>query len=533
MTPLLHQVPSLRPLLAYLLGLFLSLWAPQVAWSCLVAVGWLLVVFALLKNRLPTVWEYRWMPGLALCLMWVALGVCLGRHDWQATTMPASFTEGDRVEATARLTRPPQEKKRSWQVAVRVEHSCDGIWEQRLLILYFPKTTQAIQLQAGDHIRFSAALQPPPVRHDTSTFDYGRWLRRQGYTATGFVKRGDWSLVAPPSAWDIKAKANRAQQAMLAIFAKAGLTGEAYALVAAMTLGARETLDPALNQSFAVSGISHILSVSGLHVSVVFVLLRACLFFLGFSPASRRWRDLLVVVCLWAYAFVTGLSPSVSRAAMMCTLLAMGNCLDRRSSTLNTVLFSAFLFLLLEPSLLYNLGFQLSYAAVIGLVVVYPAFKACWKPDSVVLCRLWELMGVSLVAQLVTAPLTIHYFGQFPTYFLLANLLAVPLSGLLIYLSAFCLLTAPLPWLCQLTGWLLNVLARMFLELVKGVESLPLALWSGLSLPGWQVFLAYAWLVSLLGWLLWQRRWLIASLAFLLCWQVLALTEALLPDIIA
>lgn len=217
---------------------------------------------------------------------------------------------------------------------------------------------------------------------------------------------------------------------------------------------------------------------------------------------------------------------------MMCTLLAMGNCLDRRSSTLNTVLFSAFLFLLLEPSLLYNLGFQLSYAAVIGLVVVYPALKACWKPDSVVLCRLWELMGVSLVAQLVTAPLTIHYFGQFPTYFLLANLLAVPLSGLLIYLSAFCLLTAPLPWLCQLTGWLLNVLARLFLELVKGVESLPLALWSGLSLSGGQVFLAYAWLVSLLGWLLWRRRWLIASLAFLLCWQVLALTEAFLADII-
>ncbi|HBL73566.1 MAG TPA: hypothetical protein DD409_12265, partial [Bacteroidales bacterium] len=406
------------------------------------------------------------------------------------------------------------------------------LWEQRLLVLYLPKTGDAETLQVGDHIRFSAALQQPPVCHDTSTFDYGRWLRRQGFTATGFVRRGAWALVAPPSAWDIKARANRAQQAMLAIFAKAGLSGEAFALVAAMTLGARETLDPALNQSFAVSGVSHILSVSGLHVSVVFVLLRACLFFLAISPATRRWRDLLVVLCLWVYAFVTGLSPSVCRAAMMCTLLSMGNCLDRRSSTLNTVLFSAFLLLLLEPSLLYNLGFQLSYAAVIGLVVVYPALKGRWKPDSVVLRRLWELMGVSLVAQLVTAPLTIHYFGQFPTYFLPANLLAVPLSGLLIYLSAFCLLTAPLPWLCHATGWLLNLLALLFLDLVKGVESLPLALWGDLSLSGWQVFLAYAWLVSLLGWLLWRRRWLIANLVFLLCWQVTAITEALLADIV-
>lgn len=471
------------------------------------------------------------MPGMALCLCWVALGVGMGRHSWQNTALPATFKEGSVVDVVVRLTVAPQVKPRSWKVAVNVEQASDPEWAHRKLLLYLPMTDEAGELQVGDHIRARVALQPPPLPHDTAKFDYGRWLRRNGYTATGFVRRGAWSLVAQPSLWDIKAQAERAQQAMLHVYTDAGLTGQAYALIAAMTLGARETLDPTLNRSFAVSGVSHILSVSGLHVSVVFVLLKACLFFLGFSVAAKRWREVLVVLCLWVYAFVTGLSPSVCRAALMCTLFAVGNCLDRRSSTLNTVLFSAFLLLLIEPLLLYNLGFQLSYAAVIGLVVVYPVLKASWKPESRVLARMWDLLGVSLVAQLVTAPLTIHYFGQFPTYFLLANLLAVPLSSLLIYLSALCLLMAPVPWLCDAAAWLLNLLAVLFLELVKGVESLPLSLWSGLSLPGWQVVMAYGWLVTLLGWLLWRRRWLLVSLACLLCWQVTALTQAMLACI--
>lgn len=531
MAPLFHQIPSFRPFLSYLLGLTLAVCSGPIEWSGLLVVAWLTVVYALLRPRMPSSWSIRWMPGMALCLCWVCLGCWMGKQSWHQTDWPTAFQQKDTLDAVGRLKAQPVAKKRTWQVAVRIEEVGDQAWRSRDVVLYLPKTAEAGQLVCGDRIRFRTCPQPPPTRNDTSTFDYGRWLRRKGYTATGFVRRGDWSYVAPAAKWDIMALAERAQQRLLHVYASAGITGEAYALVASLTLGARETLEPALNQSFAAAGVSHILSVSGLHVAVVFVLLKACLFFLGYSQTTRRWRDALAVVCLWGYAFVTGLAPSVCRAALMCTLLAVGQCLNRRSSTLNTVLFSAWLLLLAKPSLLYDLGFQLSYSAVIGLVVVYPVLIACWTPRSPLLKRLWELMGVSLVAQLVTAPLTIHYFGQFPTYFLLANLIAVPLSSLLIYLGGFSLLLVQVPLLSEVTVWSLKCLSAVFIAFIKGIEALPLALYGGLSLPAIQLPVVYVWLVALLGWLLWRRRWLPVCLGSLLVWQACVLVEAFMVQI--
>lgn len=527
MASIVHQVPSFRPFLSYVLGVGLAVWSVPWEWSCLSIALWLLVVYALLRPRVPSLWGIRWVPGLALCFCWVCLGGWMGKQAGRQTEWPTSFTPGSRLEGVGRLKAQPREKSRSWQVAVQLESADNPIWNQRCILLYLPKTETAGALSCGDRIRICTCPQVLPLRSDATSFDYGRWLRRKGLTATAFVRHQDWRLVGSAPWWDVMALAKCAQRRLLDVYASAGITGEALSLLASMTLGARETLDPALNQSFAAAGVSHILSVSGLHVAVVFVLFRACLFWLGFSPVSRRWREALSVASLWAYAFVTGLEPAVCRAALMCTLVAVGVGMDRRSSTLNTVLFSAWLMLLVKPMLLYDVGFQLSYLAVIGLVVVFPLLKGCWVPTSPLVRSVWELVGISLVAQVVTAPLTIHYFGQFPVYFLLANLIAVPLSSLLIYVGGFALLLVQVPVLCDMTVWILKHLSAVFLAFVHGVEALPFSLCTDLILPGYQVPIVYACLFFVLGWLFWHRRWFPLALGCLLTWRVCVLVEVI------
>jgi len=507
---LFHKVPCLRPFLAYLAGLLCGVATLKPVLSCLIVAGWLLLLHRWFDRHLPSPWSVRWMTGVAVCYCWVGLGMWSGYAAWRKTELPITPFEGRQFNCLAEVLVPPVEKNKSWQLGVSLEQVPVSDWLHRKLIVYVPKQACVASLKSGD--RLTMVVSPQPFSsQQAAEFDYARWMRVKGYTASSYV--GVWRKVDDAPWWNLKALAAKMAARLVGIVDRAHLSDEGNALLVAMTLGARESLSAERKAEFAVAGVTHILSVSGLHVGVIYALLRYSFFFMGYSTRAKRWRDGLIVALLWVFALVTGLSPSVCRAVTMVSLLLVGGIMGRSTSTLNTVFFSAWLLLLINPLLIFDVGFQLSYVAVLGLVVIYPLVYRLWKPESHIIRQAWGLMAVSLVAQMTTAPLTVHYFGQFPTYFLVANLIAVPLSGVLIYVSVLMWIVSPIKLLFDVVVACLSFCVQLFLDVVQLVSRWPHSVSTDLVLPVDQILLLYGLMCLMVGWLVWKRRsWLLAGL---------------------
>lgn len=234
------------------------------------------------------------------------------------------------------------------------------------------------------------------------------------------------------------------RERLLQRYRQQGLEGDAYAMVAAMTLGDRTAVDGRLRQTYNVSGASHVLALSGLHMGIIYALL-------SLLTIGRRWRFLsqvIIVLSIWAFVFLVGLPTSAVRAASMLTLYALLSLGYRDRLSLNALAFTAIVMLLVDPYLLFDVGFQMSYLAVLSILVWTPVMNG-WLGDEVLqrhrwLRWLWGLLTVSVAAQLGVAPLIAYYFGRFSTCFLLTNLVAIPGVTLILYLSLATLLWAPM-----------------------------------------------------------------------------------------
>lgn len=260
---------------------------------------------------------------------------------------------------------------------------------------------------------------------------------------------------------------------------------EDYAVLAAMTLGRKDVLSRELRDVYSITGASHVLALSGLHLGIIYLLLTRLLVF------RRRWLEPLIVVpALWAFAFLTGLSPSVVRAATMISLFAVFACRGQRRPSLNVLCFTAMVMLIVDARSLYDIGFQLSFVTVFSILVFMPMLDSL--PIAQRLQRhpisrwLWSLAAVSLTAQIGAAPLIAYYFGRFSTYFLLTNFIVIPAATLILY-GALLTLLIPWPPIGQATMWIVGALN----DSLSFVARLPLASIEGLHPSATQVVLIY------------------------------------------
>jgi competence protein ComEC len=512
-----HRVPCLRAFLPYVLGILLL---PHQARLCvsLVLLGlggmgyyrWVAV-------QGTTAWSLRWLPGAAFALWWAALGgFSMARTQSETAFVPVS----DPLVARVCVQEPLQMKARSLSTVVKVQRvsPTHTAWLGRRLQLYFSKDWQAAELHAGDELLLRVRPSAPLPSARPGDFDGAKWLNGKGVGATAYVSPWAGRVVRRASRWNALAWSERTQRRFKLGLERAGLKGQPLALILALVLGDRADLTPETKNAFSVTGIAHILSVSGLHVGVVYGLLLWAVGFLERNRYARLPTRLLLVVALFAYAFLTGCSPSVVRSAFMFSLMATGICLRRRSNAINTVLFSAFVLLLFRPTYLFDLSFQLSYLAVLSIVSLHSRVVGLWQPRNKWVQRVWEMLCLSLVAQLGTAPLTVWVFHTFPNYFLLNNLLAVPFSAALIYLTLPLLFLGWIQPLGEGLGWLLQHSAGLFLQGTQWVGQLPYAVSRHLFLSGPEVALLYLFALCLALCFLWKkRRWIWGCVGCFLC----------------
>ena len=265
---------------------------------------------------------------------------------------------------------------------------------------------------------------------------------------------------------------------------ESGVDGSAYAVVAAMTLGDKSQLTKELRDTYAVSGASHILALSGLHLGIIYTLLSLLL-------SRRRWQvisQVVIIVCIWLFVFLVGMSASVVRSAVMITVYALLSLGHRDKMSVNTLAFAAIVMLLFNPKSLFDVGFQLSFMAVLAILLFYPLFESVWSQQFQFGHRLfrwlWTTLAVSCAAQIGVAPLIAYYFGRFSCYFLLTNLVVVPAATLILYLSLLVLL---IPSLAYLLIYIVDVLNQLLLW----ITMLPGASIEGLHPTLLQVWMTY------------------------------------------
>ena len=325
-------------------------------------------------------------------------------------------------------------------------------------------------------------------------FDYGTYLRQQGIAGTGMVWRSQWQYIGygVPQRFSPK----RWQHALQERYRRYGLDGKELATVSALTLGYKEDLDRETTRSFQRAGAAHILAVSGLHTGIVYSVLLLVLTLGGrFKPlyTQRLWRcgqPAVIIAAMWVYAAMTGMTPSVVRSVLMLSLVETGRMLYRQSLSLNTVAAAAFMILVVRPLDLFSVSFQLSFAAVVALLLFVPAFSRLLPTSGIhpaplrkTVRYIVDIVAVSLAAQIGTLPLTLYYFGQCSNYFLLPNLFVIPLAWLLVVAALVVLAIGGLPyiggaavWVCKGLAWLLNTSVGWIEHLPGAVSEIRISL---------------------------------------------------------
>jgi competence protein ComEC len=243
--------------------------------------------------------------------------------------------------------------------------------------------------------------------------------------------------------------------------------------------------------AYSSSGAMHVLAVSGLHVGIVFMVFSWMFYFLEKIKYGKIGKSILLVLLLWSYALLTGLSPSVLRACTMFSFVIVGKSLNRYVSIYNILAVSAMFLLLINPYIIMEVGFQLSYLAVLGIVYIQPKMQLIWEPKNSWLQRIWTLITVSISAQIATFPLGLHYFHQFPIWFILSNLIVIPLSTAIIYIAILLLCIAKVSFIADLVAVLLKATLFSLNYSVKKIKDLPYSLLEGIHISVLETWIIY------------------------------------------
>ena len=357
------------------------------------------------------------------------------------------------------------------------------------------------QIRLGTGIAAVSPMEPLRNYHPGSTFDYVRWLKVHGFSAQTFIYYSDWELrsvtLRPLSRFGrLRLRAMMLRARVVNHFMQ--LTGTAddqsAAIVASMVLGDRHAVSRQTKELYSVTGASHVLALSGLHLGIIYAVLMLLF---------GRWRrhawlsQALILSAIWTYVVQVGMGTSIMRSAVMLSIFSLCQVLHRDGASVNTLSFAAICLLVANPMSLWDISFQLSFLAVLAILIYYRPLYGMLRPRTRAGRALWSMIAVSLAAQAGTAPAVAYYFGRFSTYFLLTNLLVVPFATVIIYGSVVLAALTPWPAAAMLVASLLTRLARWLNLSLEWIASLPGACISSVTLSLLQVYLIYTALICL------------------------------------
>lgn len=416
---LFQRFPFVRLTLALVIGLWIG-WEFAPNLSIIVVLGvMLMLVFAL-----TTIWtltsSLQWINGVSWLFLVGAIGILLMPP---LKTVPLEVV-GKTVEITGFVTKQQTKGKGYVELTVLVENSSQYqiyLIDKKLQLLI----TGVDSFYVNSRIAFKSKLIPIYPTNSQFRFDYNRYLLNRGVVATAFA---DTLLpLAPKYSFTqlIPRLANFANSHLKRSYQNIGFKEDELGVMLALLDGDKSEISKSVKEDYQKSGTTHILAVSGMHVGIIAELLLGLFAWLdGFK--MRRTKVVIVVLLLWLYTIIAGLEPSIIRATIMFSILITTRQLQREASLVNALFLSAFIILVLMPNSIFDAGFWLSYLAVGSIILFYPKIERLWSPKQYLFKKIWELVAITLSAQIATAPYVFYLFGTFPTYFLFSNMLIIP-----------------------------------------------------------------------------------------------------------
>lgn len=499
---LIQRYPLLLPLISLSIGIFggkkifFSEWMLTSYSVLLLCLIFLLLMFVAYSIQC---YVMRWIYGVFLTLFFISLGVTLALFNLEKThhyfPAQASFYK---VRLLSGISNHPNSYAIDAQLISRVDSVGLDLEKKSFIQLYFEKDSLVSKLKCNDELLIYSKIQLSQAGLNYEAFDYSSYLLCNGYAGTGYVAKGKWKkLNASP---DFKHSLNYwslyCQLKVMQLYKKWNLEGESLSVLSALTIGYKNDLEEEVLSSFSAAGVSHILALSGLHVGFI------CLFFnfllKRVSQKSQMIETLgkiLLVIILWLFSFIVGSSPSVVRAVMMFSLFIISSLGRRKRDSLQTLCVTALIMLLYRPLWLFSIGFQLSFVAVASILIIYPIIKYRFSFHSAIANYVWKTCSVSFVAQIGVLPLVIYYFSTIPLYFLLGNLLVIPLITVIIPVSFIALLTSFIPIVNSFLVFLLKQMLVLLLSIVKNIEQLPHSTINHLWIDETEVFILFVLLI--------------------------------------
>lgn len=399
------------------------------------------------------------------------------------------------------ITRYSDEKIKTWKTeALLTEVYSGGQWSRvkAKVLFYFSREDFGEPYQYGDILLIKGAPSVVPKPSNPGEFDYKRYLSFRNIFHQHFLRKKDIQLIGHKPLSKFIEYAYRCRQWCDKTLEKFVTGQREQAVASALVLGVTDGLDNELLNAYSATGAMHVLAVSGLHISIIYMIIMWVLKPLLKLRAGPWLLAIISLVLLWLYAFVTGLSPSVLRAVTMFSFMALARPTGQTTNIYNTLGASVFCLLLFDPFLIMSVGFQLSYLAVLGIVYLQPALYNLWNPTTYLLDEIWKITCVSIAAQVATFSLGLLYFHQFPNYFLLSNLLVIPGSFVVLILGILVLALGVINVLGVALGFLLTWSIKFINYVVFVVEGFPFSLIENIyisTFQSWIIMLAITMIV--------------------------------------
>lgn len=471
------RAPIYRLLIPFASGITLyNACLPARSLTLAILLGSLMLAYSINRRKRTKTWGQQPRIGLSLYIALTGAGILFSglrdlrqQPDWVGNSPPEQAYWLVEIREAAKQTRT------GWRITTDLlagQRSTEINSVQGGVQLYTKNDSFAMAVKPGD--RFWIATQLHAIQHTPNRFfNYARYCLQQKITHQGYLgAHTPLHQVAGPKnglalrLYEIRSELRNRIYAGLPDSSNAGLA-------AALLIGDKGGLDAELKQQYTRTGTIHIIAISGLHISLVFEILWLLLYPLLMIRGGAMLRQLLALGCIWTFCFIAGAEASVLRAGIMFTAIALGRWMERPTSGMQALGLSMLCLLVADPDWLFDPGFQLSHAAVAGILLLHPKLSALLQPKNLLLKNSWESACMTLAATAATLPFTGYYFHQFPGLFLPANLIAVPLSSLAL-LGLFLLIPcASIPQLLPLLGGLVSTLLDLMNEWVARLDRIP------------------------------------------------------------
>ncbi len=510
------EIPFVRLLLPFICGILLGWYSPHYfSFSFCVALLFSSFIFFLASRIFHKKYPYRhfrWFLGLQIHLFIFMLA-------WVLTSYPEGFRPQKKLaQVTAKtlcvqVSTEPIAKADILRFEANVWYADSQKLADKLLIALKVGNEKSIDISFGDVLLIPANYHEVEPPFNPGEFDYRWYLRTHGIKQQSFIQSKQVKKIASGLGNPLISFALTLRKKIIYAFRKYVTEAENAAMASTLIMGYRADLSPDLVNAYAQTGTLHVLSVSGMHVALVFLLLGFLLKPLDLVFKNPIPKALLLVVLIWFYAMLSGFSPSVNRAALMLSLVVVGNAINKRMNTYNLLAVSAFILLLINSLYLFDIGFQLSYLAVLGLVAVHPYVYGWFYIKNKPVDAVWSYTSLSISAQVFTFPLSVYVFHQFPLSFLLSNLaIVLPITAVMYVGVGFVLLmpiTPILPHIGQLLNWLIHISNQLLFHIAK----LPHASLQGIFIDKIELILLYiVSIILLFSFINKNKKWLVTGI---------------------